>query len=137
MDTASLVHETYLRLAAARPMQLEDRQHFMCYAGRAMRSVIVDVARAKLASRRGRSAMRVTFGTLVENTMPSGELEILKVHEALEHLAHYGERIVQVVELRYFAGLSQAEIAASLGVTERTVRRDWEKARVLLAEALQ
>jgi RNA polymerase sigma factor (TIGR02999 family) len=137
LDTISLVNETYLRFAGAGRLRIEDRRHFLCYASRAMRSVIVDFARAKLSARRGAAAVHVTLVSQIENAMPSGELEILKVHEALEHLAHYGERIVQVVEMRYFAGMSQEEIADALGVTERTVRRDWEKARVLLAEALQ
>jgi RNA polymerase sigma factor (sigma-70 family) len=68
--------------------------------------------------------------------LPTGESEILKVHEALEGLASVDARAAEVVEMRYFSGMSEAEIATALGVTERTVRRDWAKARILLAEAL-
>jgi RNA polymerase sigma factor (sigma-70 family) len=81
--------------------------------------------------------MHVTLNTRVENDPLQGEVEILKVHDALEHLAHYGQRIAQVVEMRYFAGMTEPQIAEALGVTERTVRRDWEKARALLVEALE
>ena len=66
----------------------------------------------------------------------AGEQEVLHVHEALDGLAQYDDRLIQVVEMRYFAGMTEAEIAEALGVTDRTVRRDWEKARLLLAQAL-
>lgn len=137
MDTTSLVHETFIRFAGAACAKLEDRRHFLCYVSRTMRSVVVDSARARLAERRGGGGLRVTLNTRVENAPVQSEVEILKVHDALEHLAHYGQRIAQVVEMRYFAGMTEPQIAAALGVTERTVRRDWEKARALLVDALQ
>jgi RNA polymerase sigma factor (TIGR02999 family) len=140
LDTTALVHESYLRFAGrwagSACATLEDRRHFLCYVSRTMRSVIVDCARARLSERRGGQAVHITLGAQVENAPALGEIEILKVHEALEHLAHYGERIAQVVEMRYFAGMTESQMAEALGVTERTVRRDWEKAKVLLAEAL-
>jgi RNA polymerase sigma factor (TIGR02999 family) len=137
LDTTSLVHETFIRFAGSACANLEDRRHFLCYVSRTMRSVVVDSARARLSERRGGGALRVTLNPRVENAQPQAAAEILKVHDALEHLAHYGQRIAQVVEMRYFAGMTEPQIAEALGVTERTVRRDWEKARALLVEALE
>jgi RNA polymerase sigma factor (TIGR02999 family) len=135
LDTGALVHESFVRFAEARQLTLEDRIHFMRWASRVMRSVIVDFARRRLAVRRGGGAARVTFD--VELTASAdGEQEILGVHEALERIATLDARLAQVVEMRYFAGLTEPEIARALGVTERTVRRDWCKARLLLRAAL-
>ena len=136
LDTSSLVHEAYLRFASAGRLQIQDRVHFIRWSGRVMRSVIVDFARRRQAERRGGDAVRVT---LTEHLVPGHirpEDEILRVHEALDHIASLDARMGQVVELRYFGGLTDAEIAEALGVTDRTVRRDWEKARLLLREAL-
>ena len=136
VDTASLVHESYLRFAAAGALRLEDRHHFLGWAGRVMRSVIVDLVRRRSALRRGGAGARVTLTTgMVEGRGGSAD-EILQVHEALDALARADPRAARVVELRYFGGLTEPEIAAVLGVTDRTVRRDWEKARLLLREAL-
>jgi RNA polymerase sigma factor (TIGR02999 family) len=136
LDTTSLVHESYLRFVQAGQLKASDRKHFLNYAGRVMRSVIVDFARERLAQRRGGDALRVTLDTGVADSVAEGEVEIVRIHEALEELAQHDARLVQVVEMRYFGGLSEAEIAESLGVHVRTVRRDWEKARLLLADAL-
>jgi RNA polymerase sigma factor (TIGR02999 family) len=135
LDTCSLVHESYVRFARAGRLELEDRLHFMRWAGRVMRSVIVDFARKRLSDRRGGGATPVTLTDGLA-AGPCGEAEILAVHEALRKLAEVDARMAQVVELRYFGGLTEPEIAEALGVTERTVRRDWEKARLLLREAL-
>ena len=86
--------------------------------------------------RRGGNAAHMTLNTSVSDNSAAGEEQILRVHEALDELAQYDRRLVQVVEMRYFAGMTENEIADALGVTDRTVRRDWEKARLLLAEAL-
>jgi RNA polymerase sigma factor (TIGR02999 family) len=136
LDTTALVHESFLRFVQAGRLNAASRAHFLNYAGRVMRSVIVDFARERLAQRRGGDALHVTLDTAVSNAVSTGEEEVLRVHEALEHLAHLDERVVRVVELRYFGGLSEADIAESLGIHVRTVRRDWEKARLLLADAL-
>lgn len=135
LDTTALVHESYLRFAGASALRIEDRAHFFRYAGQVMRSVVVDLARARLSERRGGGLQPVTLDTAIgESVGQDGETEILRVHEALEELSRLDERLVRVVEMRYFAGFTEAEIAESLGITERTVRRDWEKARLLLAE---
>jgi RNA polymerase sigma factor (TIGR02999 family) len=141
LDTTALVHESFLRFANAGDLRLEDRQHFMRYASHVMRSVIVDIARASQRERRGGNAPHVSLDTALGDGLADaalqGEGEIIQVHEALEELSAVDPRMVQVVEMRYFAGMTEAEIAAVLGVTDRTVRRDWEKARLLLAKALQ
>ena len=81
--------------------------------------------------------MHVTLNSEIGDAAGAGESEILHVHEALEELAQHDARLVQVVEMRYFAGMTETEIAAALGVNDRTVRRDWQKARLLLADALK
>lgn len=136
LDTTALVHECYLRFATAKRLSVEDRVHFFRYAGRAMRSVIVDLARGALRAKRGSGANPVSLSTTISESTSAGEEQVLRVHEALEAVAQVDARLVQVVEMRYFAGLTEEEIATALGVTDRTVRRDWEKARLLLAEAL-
>jgi RNA polymerase sigma factor (TIGR02999 family) len=130
------VHESYLRFANAGQLRIEDRQHFLRYTSHVMRSVVVDLVRGKLAERRGGGVAHVTLNTGINDGAPAAEEEILRVHEALAELGALNERMAQVVEMRYFAGLTETEIADALGVTERTVRRDWEKARVLLAATL-
>lgn len=138
LDTTSLVHEAFLRFANSGRLNLADRQHFLRYASHVMRSVIVDFVRERLADRRGAGAEHVTLNSEILEAAPtSDEHEILGVHEALEELAKMDPRLVQMVEMRYFAGMTEPEIAAALGVNERTVRRDWQKARLLLADELK
>jgi RNA polymerase sigma factor (TIGR02999 family) len=137
LDTTALVHEWYLRFPGTHGLQLQDRAHFMRYAGRAMRSVIVDYVRERLADRRGGGAPHVDLTLQLGDRVATGEDEILRVHQAIDDLAKLDGRMAQVVEMRYFGGLSEIEIADALGVTDRTVRRDWEKARLLLAQALE
>lgn len=136
LETTALVHETFLRFAQRGELQAEDRAHFFKYAGRVMRSVIVDGIRERMAQRRGSGAPHIALTTQVQPDGLGGEEEILRVHEALDGLADCDPRLIEVVQLRYFGGMTDSEIAEVLGVTDRTVRRDWEKARLLLTEAL-
>jgi RNA polymerase sigma factor (TIGR02999 family) len=136
LDTSSLVNESYLRFAAARQLRLEDRTHFMRWAGRVMRSVVVDFARRRLADRRGGGMTPLTLTTSIGAKVSPGESEIVRVHEALNELAVHDPRMASIVEMRYFGGLTEPEIAEAVGVHERTVRRDWEKARLFLHEVL-
>jgi RNA polymerase sigma factor (TIGR02999 family) len=136
LDTCSLVNEAYIRLAQAGDFEPEDRARYLAYASQAMRSVIVDFVRARGAERRGGNAPHVSLNTNIAETVSSGAEEILRVHEALEELAGVDERLVAVVEMRYFAGLTEEEVAAALGLSPRTVRRVWEKARLMLTAAL-
>jgi RNA polymerase sigma factor (TIGR02999 family) len=137
LDTTALVHECYLKFAQASRLTPEDRLHFLAYAATAMRSIIVDAARANLAQRRGGDAEHVTLNTNVAQAVASPESEILDVHAALDDLAKLDARLARVVEMRYFGGMKDEDIAQALGLTDRTVRRDWEKARLLLANVLR
>jgi RNA polymerase sigma factor (TIGR02999 family) len=137
LDTGSLVHESYLRFASSGALNLEDRVHFMRWAGHVMRSVIVDFARRRNAERRGGGAVDVALTTGLADERSGSAEQILAVHEALDELATVAPRLAQVVELRYFGGLTEPEIAEALGITDRTVRRDWQKGQLLLREALE
>ncbi|HEY1326386.1 MAG TPA: ECF-type sigma factor [Casimicrobiaceae bacterium] len=137
LDTTALLHESYLRLVKLGTLKVESRAHFLAYAARTMRSIVVDFARARLAERRGGGTDDLALDTGIPAHAHAAESEIVRVHDALNELAAVDARIVQVVEMRYFGGLTEEEIGAALGITERTVRRDWEKARLLLAIALK
>jgi len=137
LDTTSLVHESYMKVVGAESLPVEDRHHFFAYASRVMRSVIVDFARARVAERRGGDAEHLALSTEISNQVAAPENDALKVHEALAVLEQADARLAQVVEMRYFGGLTEAEVAEALGVSERTVRRDWEKARLLLIAAME
>ena len=137
LDTTALLHESYLRLVKLGQLKVENRAHFLAYAARTMRSIVVDFARSRLAERRGGGAQELSLDTEIASGVHAPEEEIVRVHDALTDLAQVDERLVRVVEMRYFGGLTEEEIGAALGVTERTVRRDWEKARLLLAIALK
>jgi RNA polymerase sigma factor (TIGR02999 family) len=137
LDTTGLVHEAYLKLVGRREAQFDDRAHFFAYAASAMRSVVVDYARQRLAQKRGGDLHRVT--DLPEDLGGGVRLdeEMLGLDTALNQLAEVDARLAQVVEMRYFGGLSEAEIAAALDRSERSIRRDWQKARLFLLSALQ
>lgn len=138
LDTTALVHESYLRLRGGPAPDFSDRHHFLAYAARVMRSVIVDLVRARRAERRGGGALHLTLNTTLAAAVgaPDDGDEVLRVHEALDSLTAADARLGAVVELRYFGGLSETEIAQALGVTERTVQRDWQKARLFLASSI-
>lgn len=136
LDTTALVHESFLRFVNARQLRIEDRNHFLRYAAHVIRSVVIDYVREQQTERRGGNAPHVTLNSAVGQRGPVGEDEILGVHEALDELARYEQRLVEIIEMRYFGGLTEVEIAAALGITDRTVRREWKKARMLLAMAL-
>ena len=137
LDTTALVHESYLRFLHAGKLAGADRGHFFSYAARVMRSVIVDFARQRQTERRGGDAVHTPLTTQLAEQMYAGEDEVILINDAIEALQAHDERLVRVVEMRYFAGMKETEIAAALGVTDRTVRRDWEKARLLLAAMLK
>ena len=137
LDTTALVHESYLRLRSGPAPDVADRQHFLAYAARVMRSVIVDLVRARQAERRGGGAVHLTLNTTLAGAAADSGDEVLRVHEALDSLSAMDARLGAVVELRYFGGLSEVEIAQALGVTERTVQRDWQKARLFLSTAVR
>jgi len=137
LDATALVHESYLKLQRSAELDFPDRKHFLAYAARVMHSIVIDLVRARQSERRGGELQQVTFNTGIAELAPQRDDEILRVHEALEELAAMDERLAQVVEMRYFGGLIESEIAEALGVTERTVQRDWQKARLFLSMAMK
>jgi RNA polymerase sigma factor (TIGR02999 family) len=136
LDTTALVHESYLRLVNTGELGFDDRRAFFGYASRVMRSVIVDSARARLAERRGGQAAKVTLDSEAAQNVVLHDEHILQVHAALEQLEQADARAARMVEMRYFGGYTDREIADALNLTERTVQRDWEKARLLLRALL-
>jgi RNA polymerase sigma factor (TIGR02999 family) len=137
LDTTALVHEAYMRFVNSGDLRADDRRAFFAYASTVMRSVIVDGARERLAERRGGDLSQVTLSTQVAESIPADDNGIVQVHEALIALAEADPRAAQVVEMRYFGGYTEQEIAEALDVTVRTVARDWERARLLLEVALK
>ena len=137
LDTTALVHESYLRFIRGGQLRSDDRRAFFAYASKVMRSVIIDAVRERQAERRGGDLQRMTLNTQIADNLPAGEDELLQVNEALEMLAQVEPRLAKVVEMRYFGGYTEAEIGEALELTERTVRRDWDKARLLLGALLK
>lgn len=137
LGTTDLVHETFLRLSRAGGVREEHAPAFLTYAGQVMRSVIVDAARARLAQRRGSGVRNVEFDEESVETVETAPAQaIVDVHDALLTLREREPRLAQVIELQYFAGMTELEIAAALGLSDRTVRRDAERARLLLRALL-
>jgi len=137
LNTTVLVHESYLRFLNAGQLSGAERGYFFSYAARVMRSVIVDFARQRQALRRGGDVDHLPLTTQFAEELNASEDQVVKINDALDDLQKIDERLAQVVEMRYFAGMTESEIAATMGVTERTVRRDWQKARLVLAATLR
>jgi RNA polymerase sigma factor (TIGR02999 family) len=137
LDTTCLVHESYLQFVHAGQLRAEDRRAFFAYASQVMRTVIVNSVRERIAQKRGGGWRPLTLSTSLAADVADGEDTVLKVHEALEDLERADPRLAQVTEMRYFGGYSEQEIAETLDITERTVQRDWAKARLILAAALR
>lgn len=137
LDTTALVHESFLRLARAGGVRSAEEPAFLAYASHVMRSVIVDAARARLAESRGGDVEVLTLDDDMANSLSDEPAEsVVRVHDALQALAASEPRLSQVVSLCYFAGMTEQESAACLGVGERTIRRDVERARLLLRALL-
>jgi RNA polymerase sigma factor (TIGR02999 family) len=138
MNTTMLVHESFMRLVNASNLRLEDRQHFFAYAAKTMRHVIIDAAREHSAECRGGGVEHVPIDADDASEVPDTQAsdELLRVNDALLELEALDAELAQVVEMRYFGGYSEQEIAEVQGVTERTVRRRWDKARAWLYVSL-
>lgn len=137
LDTTGLVHESYLRFMRAGALRAEDRRAFFAYASQVMRSVILNSVRERVALKRGGDRQSSEASDPLAADPPGNEQTVLDVHEALKDLEKADPRLAQVAEMRYFGGYSESEIAGALAITERTVQRDWEKARLILAAALR
>jgi RNA polymerase sigma factor (TIGR02999 family) len=135
LGTTALVHEAYVKLAAAGEVDVRSRLHFFRLAARAMRQVLVDAARRQQAEKRGGAVMPVTFDDALHAT-PIRVNTFLALDAAIDRLAELDPRAAQVVECRFFAGLTVEETASALEISPRTVKRDWRVARALLTGEL-
>lgn len=135
LATTALVHEAYLKLVDQSSAQWNDRAHFLALAAVAMRHILVDRARARMSLKRGNGHGPITIDDehIASDEAPEA---MLQIDDALTHLDRIDARLARVVECRFFGGMTNDEIAEALGVTTRTVERDWVKARVLLRDAL-
>ena len=136
LQTTALVHEAYLKLVDQSRAEWKDRAHFLAVASIAMRHILVDRAKARLALKRGGEFRRITLDEqdIGIDDQPDA---LVQLDEALERLGALEPRLVRVVECRFFGGLTEDEIAEALGLTVRTVQRDWAKARMMLRRALE
>lgn len=131
LNTTVLVHEAYLKLNGA-PIDASQRGPFLALAAKAMRHVLIDHLRARGAEKRGGDQIRVTLSTDIPFAGTSGQVDLLDIEKGLDALEALDPRLVTVVECRFYAGMEFNEIATHLGLTERTIHRDWRKARAFL-----
>lgn len=137
LETTGLAHEAYLRLRNAARIDVESRAQLMAYISQVLRSIIVDFARKRSAERRGGKHVHVTLNDELADSVAETDADVEHIADALEVLESTDPRLKKVVEMRYFGGMTDSEIAEALGVTPRTVGRDWERARLLLSVALK
>jgi RNA polymerase sigma factor (TIGR02999 family) len=135
LDASAVLHEAYLRMTDRQDLPITNRHVFFAYASRVMRSVVVDHVRERGAAKRGGGVQHLTLGGVASSIFR--EHSVTDIDRALSALERADERAFRVVEMRYFAGLKEDEIAAVLGVSLATVRRDWRKARALLYDWLR
>lgn len=136
LQATALVNEAYLRLIDSSRVNWQNRSHFFAISAQLMRRILVDFARAKGSQKRGGELQRVELDETVA-VVDNSKINLLELDEVLKTLANLNPRHSQVVELRYFGGLSEEEIAGILGVSKRTVRRDWKIARAWLYRELK
>ena len=136
LDTQALVHESFMRFVEAEKIGIGDRKHFFTYAAKTMRNIVIDFARRRQAERRGGAAERVTLDT---HLLGEGrqDTSVIDIDNALRELEAVDPALAQVVEMRYFGGYTDAEIAAAMDIADRTVRRHWDKARAFILAQLQ
>ena len=136
LQTTALVHEAYLKLVDQSRAERRDRTHFLAVASIAMRHILVDRAKARLALKRGGEFKRITLDEQEISADDQPEA-LVQLSEAMTRLGEVAPRLVRVVECRFFGGLTEDEISEVLGITVRTVQRDWAKARMMLRRALE
>jgi RNA polymerase sigma factor (TIGR02999 family) len=136
MQTTALVHDSYLKLASGPDLAIGDRLQFLSYASRALRSIVIDIVREQRAQRRGGDADMVTLDTAAGEGLPAST-DIETVNDALDDLDKIDKGLARLVEMRFFGGMTEGEIAEALGVSERTVGREWRKARTLLLTLIE
>ena len=136
LSATTLLHDAYLNIAKREGVTFPDRNRYMGYACKVMRRLIIDYARNRQAQKRGGLFEITSISTDVADPMTSAD-ELTRISDALDELATVDERLVRVVDLKFFCGFSFIEIAGMMGVTERTIQRDWEKARMFLFRRLK
>lgn len=135
LGATTLLHEAWLRLDG-RPLEFATQGELIAYAGRAMRGIVIDHIRSRMSDKRGGGVANLPYETLIDlNSLP--DREVIGINDAMAALAAADPPLAELVELKFFAGLGLAEIAALRGVSERTAQRDWEKARLFLYAALR
>jgi RNA polymerase sigma factor (TIGR02999 family) len=135
ISTVTLAHELYLNLQGRGELRFASRAEFMAYAGRAMRSLLVDMARERLAQKRDAELLPLTMGASMADPSARPE-QVLAMNQAFERLGAVDERLLRVAELRAVMGLEVPEVAAVLGLSEPTVKRDWQRAKAFLTGLL-
>jgi RNA polymerase sigma factor (TIGR02999 family) len=136
LQTTALVNEAFVRLVDSDKVNWQDRSHFYAISAQLMRRVLVDAARRRNSAKRGGERVQVTLADDVKSA-EADQVDVVAIDEALERLAVLNQRHCQIVELRYFGGLTEDEIAETLNVSSRTVRRDWNLARAWLYRELK
>ena len=136
LGATTLLHEAYLSMSAREGPAFPDRARFMAYASRAMRGLVIDYARSRQAQKRGGGLEITSLPTHAPDAAAIG-VELERINEALQELTSVDPALAEVVDLKFFCGLSFGDIAGLRGVCERTVQRDWEKARIFLHRAMR
>jgi RNA polymerase sigma factor (TIGR02999 family) len=136
MQTTALVHDSYMKLASGPDLQFANRLQFLAYASRTLRSIVIDTIREERALRRGGDLDLVTLDTAVQEGIGAG-VDVEAVNAAMDDLAKLDPSLARLVEMRFFGGMTGVEIAAALGISERSVQREWIKARALLLTMIE
>jgi RNA polymerase sigma-70 factor, ECF subfamily len=136
LQPTELVHELYLKLFSSQPLQLQDREHFLALAARQLRRIVVDYARNKHAQKRGGLMDKISLDDALPFAVPT-DSRVVGLDEALQRLEKLDPRSAQVVELRFFGGLTEDEVAKTLSISPATVKRDWDFARSWLLSQME
>lgn len=137
LSATSVLHEAYLQFAGRSEQHFPDRAHFLAYASRAMRGIVIDYARGRRAEKRGGEFHFTGPTAAIVQTPESGATDLEQLGDALDELGTLDPRLAEVVDLHFFCGYTFVEIAAQRATSERTVLRDWKKARLLLGRAME
>jgi RNA polymerase sigma factor (TIGR02999 family) len=136
MQTTALVHDSYMKLASGPDRQFSTRVQFLAYASRTLRSIVIDTIREERALRRGGDLNLVTLDTAIQEGI-GATVDVESVNAAMDDLAKLDPALARLVEMRFFGGMTAIEIAEALGISERTVQREWNKARALLLTMIE
>ena len=137
ISTITLAHELFLGVGARADLQFGSREQFLGYVSRAMRSLLVDMARERLAQKRVAELVPLTFGEQITDHAGSTPEALLALDAAMQRLGQAAPRLLQLVEMRAVLGMQLPEIAAALGASEATLKRDWQRAKAYLFDALE